>query len=330
MAAWHFGRHMTTSGPARMTVFFDDFAAERHASRTVAIGRFSCVVGVHFPDLNGRVLRDLHTWRGNVSASATSPQPSTRGADQAADFLQRAKADQASGTDWSAARKLAAAVTGSRPMRVGFAPCAPTPSKVRRQLSEEASCGRDHCHLVGGEPRVLKAGDREALNVIPPRWEIGGTARAFTPGVRDTLEREIGRLANGLRTPLACDCALHLHPPDPPVVNAPDATAIALTAEKGVPVGAHQLRAVTAGERFAILRRLHAPGAYVWLGNGPARDTALHHNPRYDFNDDAIATGVAYWVAVAQEALEHPASHGGRPDARPSEHRPEALSDQGG
>jgi metal-dependent amidase/aminoacylase/carboxypeptidase family protein len=58
----------------------------------------------------------------------------------------------------------------------------------------------------------------------------------------------------------------------------------------------------TAGDDFAFMAEA-VPGAYVWLGNGPAVDGALHHNTGYDFNDDAITTGVAFWVQVARQAL---------------------------
>ena len=42
------------------------------------------------------------------------------------------------------------------------------------------------------------------------------------------------------------------------------------------------------------------PGAYVFVGNG---DSAMLHNPKYDFNDAAIAPGVAYWVELARRVL---------------------------
>jgi metal-dependent amidase/aminoacylase/carboxypeptidase family protein len=44
-------------------------------------------------------------------------------------------------------------------------------------------------------------------------------------------------------------------------------------------------------------------GAYVWLGNGPAVDGALHHNTRYDFNDDAILTGARFWATLVEQEL---------------------------
>ncbi len=90
----------------------------------------------------------------------------------------------------------------------------------------------------------------------------------------------------------------------PPVVNDADATARALKAAEAV-VGDKVVRRFppsTAGDDFAVFAG-EAPGCYVWLGNGPAVDGALHHNTGYDFNDDAIATGAAYWTALVESEL---------------------------
>jgi len=58
----------------------------------------------------------------------------------------------------------------------------------------------------------------------------------------------------------------------------------------------------TAGDDFAEFGA-RVPGCYVWLGNGPAVDGALHHNSRYDFNDDAILTGARYWTTLVEQEL---------------------------
>ena len=50
----------------------------------------------------------------------------------------------------------------------------------------------------------------------------------------------------------------------------------------------------TAGDDFAFLSQA-VPGAYVWVGNGPAEDGRLHHNSRYEFNDEALVTGASFW-----------------------------------
>ncbi|KAA0699088.1 amidohydrolase [Neorhizobium sp. P12A] len=150
----------------------------------------------------------------------------------------------------------------------------------------------------------LRAGDPKALNVIPDTVDIGGTARAYTPQVRDQLEEEIGRLARGTAAMygIAVDYAFERR--IPPVVNDPDATARALKAAQTVFGSKVRTRfpPSTAGDDFAFFGQ-QAPGCYVWLGNGPAIAGALHHNTSYDFSDDAIASGVAFWTTLVEQEL---------------------------
>ena len=150
----------------------------------------------------------------------------------------------------------------------------------------------------------LQAGDPKALNVIPDLVEIGGTARAYSAEVRDQLEEEIGRLAQGtaLMFGILADYAFERR--IPPVVNEADATARALGAADEV-FGAKVRTGFppsTAGDDFAFFAQ-NAPGCYVWLGNGPAVDGALHHNTAYDFNDEALGYGAAYWVKLVEREL---------------------------
>jgi metal-dependent amidase/aminoacylase/carboxypeptidase family protein len=46
------------------------------------------------------------------------------------------------------------------------------------------------------------------------------------------------------------------------------------------------------------------PGAYLWLGQGRKAGNVPLHHPSYDFNDDALAGGVRWFVEVARVALE--------------------------
>jgi hippurate hydrolase len=150
---------------------------------------------------------------------------------------------------------------------------------------------------------AMSAGDMNALNVIPAKVEIGGTARAFSPHVRDQLEVEIGRLAHGIAAAMAVEADYTFIRRIPPVINDATTTEIALSAARAVCAQVDTSFAPsTAGDDFAVFAQ-SVPGAYVWLGNGPAEAGALHHNPGYDFNDDALPTGVAYWVEVARRAL---------------------------
>ncbi|MBX5011445.1 M20 aminoacylase family protein [Rhizobium lentis] len=157
----------------------------------------------------------------------------------------------------------------------------------------------------------LQAGDSKALNVIPDIVEIGGTARAYTPEVRDQLETEIGRLASGTAAMYGISADYRFERRIPPVVNDADATARALVAA-GTIFG-EKVRTIfppsTAGDDFAFFAE-NAPGCYAWLGNGPAVDGALHHNTAYDFNDGALGYGAAYWAALVERELKlEPASN---------------------
>ncbi|ARO31561.1 hippurate hydrolase protein [Rhizobium sp. NXC14] len=151
----------------------------------------------------------------------------------------------------------------------------------------------------------LQAGDAKALNVIPDIVEIGGTARAYSPEVRDQLEAEIARLASGTAAMYGVSADYRFERRIPPVVNDADATSRALAAA-GIVFGEKVRRKFppsTAGDDFAFFAQ-NAPGCYVWLGNGPAVDGALHHNTAYDFNDEALGYGAAYWVALVERELK--------------------------
>ena len=150
----------------------------------------------------------------------------------------------------------------------------------------------------------VRAGDPQALNVIPDIAEIGGTARAYSPEVRDQLEAEIGRLATGTAAMFGIAAEYRFIRRIPPVINEADTTARALAAAREV--FGQKVRTAfppsTAGDDFAFFAH-EAPGCYVWLGNGPALDGALHHNTAYDFNDAAIENGVRFWTRLVEREL---------------------------
>ena len=159
------------------------------------------------------------------------------------------------------------------------------------------------------QPAVISAcsihgGDPKALNVIPDQVSIGGTARAYSIDVRNRIEEEIGHLAKGTAETMGVKMNYEYIRRIPPVVNHPDATKIAQKAAVSV-CGKQALTSFppsTAGDDFAFFSET-IPGAYAWLGNGPIQDGALHHNSNYDFNDQALLTGISFWVEVANEAL---------------------------
>lgn len=45
---------------------------------------------------------------------------------------------------------------------------------------------------------------------------------------------------------------------------------------------------------------LERPGAYIWIGNGDLNHSQALHSPYYDFNDQILPLGAAYWVKLVQ------------------------------
>jgi hippurate hydrolase len=45
------------------------------------------------------------------------------------------------------------------------------------------------------------------------------------------------------------------------------------------------------------------PGAFLWIGNGPAEDGKGLHNPGYDFNDSILPAAATCLASVAKRAL---------------------------
>ncbi len=59
-------------------------------------------------------------------------------------------------------------------------------------------------------------------------------------------------------------------------------------------------RASLGGEDFAYYLRNY-PGAFCFIGVGV--DSPGLHNPKFDFNDEAIRNGIIYLVAMAMETM---------------------------
>jgi hippurate hydrolase len=60
-----------------------------------------------------------------------------------------------------------------------------------------------------------------------------------------------------------------------------------------------QAEALTGSEDFAVMLE-HCPGSYLLIGNGEGEGSCMVHNPSYDFNDDNVIAGGAYWALLAE------------------------------
>ena len=151
----------------------------------------------------------------------------------------------------------------------------------------------------------IQAGDYQSPNIIPAKVIVRGTARSYTPQVRDTLERRLGELANGCGVAHGVGARLIYTRRYPPLVNAAEQTALAVKAAAAA-VGAENVDGncppLAFSEDFSFMLE-KVPGAYVAIGNGAGPDAHFVHTPEYDFNDALIPFGVAYWMNVVAAEL---------------------------
>ena len=145
----------------------------------------------------------------------------------------------------------------------------------------------------------------EAYNVIPDRAELCGTVRTFSAEVRDRLERGLRQVAEGIAQSHGVQVDFEFRRGYPPTINTAAEAALCAEAARAV-AGAERVftdrRPSMGAEDFAYFLQ-EKPGAYVWIGNGPGEGGCMLHNPNYDFNDEVLPAGVAYWCALVQRLL---------------------------
>ena len=145
----------------------------------------------------------------------------------------------------------------------------------------------------------------EAYNVIPDRAELCGTVRTFSAEVRDRLERGLRQVAEGIAQSHGVEVDFQFRRGYPPTINTAAEAALCAEAARAV-AGPERVftdrRPSMGAEDFAYFLE-HKPGAYVWVGNGPGEGGCMLHNPHYDFDDEVLPAGVAYWCALVQRLL---------------------------
>lgn len=153
-----------------------------------------------------------------------------------------------------------------------------------------------------------------ADNVIPDSAVMRGTVRALSTQVLDLLESRMRDMTMHLMQAMRCQADFSFTREYPPTVNHSAETELCAEVLSGL-VGADRLntsvRPSMGAEDFAFMLQAR-PGCYVWIGNGMGEHRDAGHGPgpctlhngSYDFNDELIPLGAAYWVMLAHRYLE--------------------------
>jgi hippurate hydrolase len=149
---------------------------------------------------------------------------------------------------------------------------------------------------------ALHAGN--ANNVIPALATMELSVRALDPQVRLLLEQRIKALVSAQAESFGVTVEIDWRKGYCVLVNSVAETDFARQVALKL-VGPERVTlngpALTASEDFAFMLE-KIPGCYLFIGNGDgdSAGACMVHNPGYDFNDDNIATGAAYWKALVK------------------------------
>ena len=145
----------------------------------------------------------------------------------------------------------------------------------------------------------------QANNVIPATATLEISVRALDRDVRGLLERRIKALVAAQAESFGVQAQVDWRPGYAVLVNTPEETDLARTVALEL-VGADRVTLqgppLTGSEDFAFMLE-RVPGSYVLIGNGDGPGNCMVHHPGYDFNDDNIAVGSAFWVRLAERFL---------------------------
>ena len=149
----------------------------------------------------------------------------------------------------------------------------------------------------------IHAGD--TWNVVPDAVTLRGTVRTLRPETRDLIETRMAERADLICRAFGARAKFHYHRRYPATINtrAEAETARLAAAETAADKAVQtELAPSMASEDFSYMLQ-EKPGAYIWIGNGPAENGHNLHSPRYDFNDEVLPVGVEYWVRLTHRVL---------------------------
>lgn len=146
-----------------------------------------------------------------------------------------------------------------------------------------------------------------APNVLASRGVLQGTIRAQEASVREHLKASIRRIAESIALLHDTKITVEIFEGTPPVINSDDMIQLARRAAI-LTVGEEntvQMRAANmGGEDFGFYLQ-QVPGCYVRFGSVvPGKEGYPAHSSRFDFDEQALAVGAAYFARLAGLAAE--------------------------
>ena len=146
----------------------------------------------------------------------------------------------------------------------------------------------------------ITCGNENGSSVIPEEAKIVGTTRSFEPEVQETIIRRMQEIVDGTAKVFDMEGHLEYTKLYPAMFNSPVHVAEVrrlLEEALGKDNVVTKVRTM-GGEDFSFML-LAKPGCLFRLGMKDATHSSPVHNPGFDFNDKAIATGAAALLTIS-------------------------------
>ena len=160
--------------------------------------------------------------------------------------------------------------------------------------------------MASGVVSVTEVHTDGARNVIPSNVTIKGDTRGLSDETQSLIEERMRRIVENIGKAHDVDVTLDyshefivLNNTDAETDHAIQAAIDTVGADHVIP----DCEPAACSEDFAQMLKAK-PGCYLLIGNGTdGHNGRPLHNPGYDFNDNVLATGAAYWVRLALNLL---------------------------
>jgi amidohydrolase len=146
------------------------------------------------------------------------------------------------------------------------------------------------------------------ITQIPSEVVITGMIRALEHEVRDTILERIEEIADGVCRGLGCTAKFEIEEMVPAVVNDAQLTQLVIDVAKSIfpdPVIDQSTQFVGANDIALFMQEI--PGCYIIIdgrNTEKGQDLPLH-DPRFDFDEEAMVYGVALLAAAGLKLLKN-------------------------
>ena len=147
-----------------------------------------------------------------------------------------------------------------------------------------------------------------AFNIIPQTAELNGTIRTFEPDIREKVHRRFEEIVRGTAQAMNCEAEIVIKQVTAPVINN-DGVAGSVMNSAQILFPQTEIASnsyLTMGAEDMGYMQEKADGCYFFIGSAnPERNLNYnHHHPKFDFDEQALISGVALMASAASDLLK--------------------------